>query len=248
MVAFFQNSSLLLCVTDRHFFVWDTVSRQIMWMVAANVACAAANSDLFVEKSLFAIAVRSSAPLSTSSMDVEPAEPAEPAKPAESIEGLANVEAKPSKPKKSSKESGKESKGSKSQKASAVSKSSKERKNAPSSAQPMDFSASRECDAVLVFDPESAVPVVSVKLTTKVFAMTWGRESIREGRRPCLYCLTERGEVVKIVEGEAEKVPIRSQETKKASAFDEVFEVDKVEELANEMRVKEDYSRDGEEA
>lgn len=237
-MAFFQNSSLLLCVTDRHFFVWDTVSRQIMWMVAANVACAAANSDLFVEKSLFAIAVRSSAPPSTSSMDVEPAEPAE------SIESMLNDEAKPSKPKKSSKES----KGSKSQKASTVSKSSKERKNAASSAEPTDFSASRECDAVLVFDPESAVPVVSVKLTTKVFAMTWGRESIREGRRPCLYCLTERGEVVKIVEGEAEKVAIRSQETKKASAFDEVFEVDKVEELANEMRVKEDYSRDGEEA
>ena len=206
--------------------------------VAANVACAAANSDLFVEKSLFAIAVRSSAPPSASSMDVEPAEPAE------SIESMPNDEAKPSKPKKSSKES----KGSKSQKASAVSKSSKERKNAGSSAEPTDLSASRECDAVLVFDPESAVPVVSVKLTTKVFAMTWGRESIREGRRPCLYCLTERGEVVKIVEGEAEKVAIRSQETKKASAFDEVFEVDKVEELANEMRVKEDYSRDGEEA
>ena len=204
-------------------------------MVAANVACAAANSDLFVEKSLFAIAVRSSAPPSTSSMDVEPAE---------SIESMPNDEAKPSKPKKSSKES----KGSKSQKASTVSKSSKERKNAASSAEPTDLSASRECDAVLVFDPESAVPVVSVKLTTKVFAMTWGRESIREGRRPCLYCLTERGEVVKIVEGEAEKVAIRSQETKKASAFDEVFEVDKVEELANEMRVKEDYSRDGEEA
>ena len=234
-MAFFQNSSLLLCVTDRHFFVWDTVSRQIMWMVAANVACAAANSDLFVEKSLFAIAVRSSAPPSTSSMDVEPAE---------SIDSMPNDEAKPSKPKKSSKES----KGSKSQKASTVSKSSKERKNAASSAEPTDLSASRECDAVLVFDPESAVPVVSVKLTTKVFAMTWGRESIREGRRPCLYCLTERGEVVKIVEGEAEKVAIRSQETKKASAFDEVFEVDKVEELANEMRVKEDYSRDGEEA
>ena len=157
---------------------------------------------------------------------------------------MPNDEAKPSKPKKSSKES----KGPKSQKASTVSKSSKERKNAASSAEPTDLSASRECDAVLVFDPESAVPVVSVKLTTKVFAMTWGRESIREGRRPCLYCLTERGEVVKIVEGEAEKVAIRSQETKKASAFDEVFEVDKVEELANEMRVKEDYSRDGEEA
>ena len=55
-------------------------------------------------------------------------------------------------------------------------------------------------------------------------------------------------DAAKIVEGEAEKVAIRSQETKKASAFDEVFEVDKVEELANEMRVKEDYSRDGEEA
>lgn len=235
-IAFFQNSSLLLCVTECHFFVWDTVARQIVWMVAAPVACAAANSDLFAEKSLFAVAVRSAAP--PAPMEVETVE---------TVETSAKEAAKPSKSKKSKKESKKSEKESKSQKASSGSQAGKDAKEAPQPAEPIAARASREADAVLIFDPSSSVPVVSVKLTTKVLAMTWGRESIQEGRRMCLYCLTERGEVVKFVEGEAEKVPVRSQETKRASAFDEVFEVDKVEELASEMRVKENYSRGAEE-
>ena len=101
---------------------------------------------------------------------------------------------------------------------------------------------SGECYAVLIYDPESAVPIVSMKLKTRVMAMTWGRESAQEGKQLCLFCLTKKGEIIELVEGELEKVD--SKEQMKPTAFDEVFEVDKVENLSKKVMKKENYSRD----
>ena len=100
-------------------------------------------------------------------------------------------------------------------------------------------------DTVLIFKPESQVPVASITLTTKVHAMCWGKTSIQEGRQMCLFCLTEKREIIQIVEGEV-KTPANStqpDETPVISAFDEVFEVDKVEERANSLRQESDYSK-----
>lgn len=201
-------------------------------MNIASVDCAAANSDLITEKSLFAVAVRNSTRRTDALMAAKAASSAE------------TKDEKSSKSKNA--KSGKGSKGSKTFKGSKGWKSDKKSKSSMSFFELHEIFQSGESDTVLIFDPERSVPVVSIKLSTKILAMTWARESVAEGRRMCLYCLTERGEVVKIVEGAVEKVPIQSQEVKKASAFDEVFEVDKVEELANEMNVKDGYSRNGE--
>lgn len=101
---------------------------------------------------------------------------------------------------------------------------------------------SGECYAVLICDPESATPIMSMKLKTKVMAMAWGRESAQEGRQLCLFCLTKKGELIELVEGELKRV--ENKEPMKATAFDEVFEVDKVESLSKKMMKKENYCRD----
>ena len=59
----------------------------------------------------------------------------------------------------------------------------------------------------------------------------------------CLFCLTDRREIIKIVEGEAERVELVGDEVKKVTAFDEVFDVDKVEEMAETMKRTKNYSR-----
>ena len=59
----------------------------------------------------------------------------------------------------------------------------------------------------------------------------------------CLFCLTDRREIIKIVEGEAERVELVGDEVKKVTAFDEVFDVDKVEEMAETMKRAKNYSR-----
>ena len=61
----------------------------------------------------------------------------------------------------------------------------------------------------------------------------------------CLFCLTEKREIIQIVEGEVQSPANSAQpdETPVISAFDEVFEVDKVEERANTLRQESDYSK-----
>ena len=100
-----------------------------------------------------------------------------------------------------------------------------------------------ETDSILILSPESSTPVASVTLNAHVEAMCWGKESIRSGRRVCLFCLTDRREIIKIVEGEAERVELVGDEVKKVTAFDEVFDVDKVEEMAETMKRTKNYSR-----
>ena len=100
-----------------------------------------------------------------------------------------------------------------------------------------------ETDSILILSPESSTPVASVTLNAHVEAMCWGKESIRSGSRVCLFCLTDRREIIKIVEGEAERVELVGDEVKKVTAFDEVFDVDKVEEMAETMKRTKNYSR-----
>ena len=60
----------------------------------------------------------------------------------------------------------------------------------------------------------------------------------------CLFCLTEKREIIQIVEGEAKEGPFSGvEESKGFSAFDEVFDVDKVEERAQALKKATDYSR-----
>ena len=101
---------------------------------------------------------------------------------------------------------------------------------------------SRKCYVVLIYDPESATPIMSIKLKTKVVAMTWGRESAQEGKQLCLFCLTKKGEIIELVEGEPKKV--ENKELMKPTAFDEVFEVDKVASLSKNMMQTENYRKD----
>ena len=103
---------------------------------------------------------------------------------------------------------------------------------------------SEQADTVLIFRPESATPVASVSLTTRVHCMCWGKTSIQEGRKLCLFCLTEKREIIQIVEGEVKKTTSSGMEENEGfSAFDEVFDVDKVEERANALKKDSDYSK-----
>ena len=107
-------------------------------------------------------------------------------------------------------------------------------------------------DTILVFHPTSSSPITSITLATNVVALTYGRESVRHGRRPCIFALTERREVIKIVEGEGERVTTgmmdgenehENEHEQTVSAFDEVFDVDQVEKRAQTVRAETDYSR-----
>jgi len=103
-------------------------------------------------------------------------------------------------------------------------------------------------DTILVFQPESSSPIASITLTTNVVALAWGRESVRLGRRACIFALTERREVIKIVDGEVvvqEKEEEKEEEEEETaiSAFDEVFDVDQVEKRAQSIRAETDYSK-----
>lgn len=113
-------------------------------------------------------------------------------------------------------------------------------------------------DTILVFHPASSSPITSITLATNVVALTYGRESVRHGRRPCIFALTERREVIKIVEGEGERVTTgamngenehdkenenENENEQTISAFDEVFDVDQVEKRAQTVRAETDYSK-----
>ena len=102
-------------------------------------------------------------------------------------------------------------------------------------------------DTILVFQPASSSPIASITLTTNVVALAWGRESVRLGRRSCIFALTERREVIKIVDGEVivqeEKEENGEEEEMAISAFDEVFDVDQVEKRAQSVRAETDYSK-----
>lgn len=100
-----------------------------------------------------------------------------------------------------------------------------------------------ESDSLLFFQPESATPVASVTLNTKVWALAYGREGARQGRRRCVFAMTEKKEIVKVVEGEV-KEAMEEEETT-ISAFDEVFDVDQVEKEAENLRKGRDYSGRG---
>ena len=154
-VGFFPETSLLLVVTAHAFFVLDVLSRQTLWLVAAD------------------------------------------------------EEKKPKEPK-AIKEEKKRS-----------------RKRLP---------AAR---SVLIFSPESATPLASVTLSVGVEAMCWGKEA----ERLCLHCVTRRREIVTVVEGEV-AVPETAEEEKPVTAFDEVFDVDKVQEMAETLKAKKNYRRD----
>lgn len=101
-----------------------------------------------------------------------------------------------------------------------------------------------EGDTILIFTPQSSTPVASVTLASPVLALVWGRESVRLGRRVCLFALTERREIIKIVEGEASTMEVESHgDEEKVTAFDEVFDVDLVEKRAQTIRTEKNYSR-----
>lgn len=70
--------------------------------------------------------------------------------------------------------------------------------------------------------------------------MCWGRTSIQEGRRMSLFCLTEKREIIQIVEGESE-LKMVNESAEGVTAFDEVFDVDKVEERASVLKKGSDY-------
>lgn len=55
----------------------------------------------------------------------------------------------------------------------------------------------------------------------------------------CLFCLTEKREIIQIVEGEGALSTMESE--KAVTAFDEVFDVDKVEERALALNQANDY-------
>ncbi len=97
-------------------------------------------------------------------------------------------------------------------------------------------------DSILIFTPQSSTPIASVTLSTPVLAMVWGRDSVRLGRRLCLFALTERREIIKIVEGEASEEEESHGDEEKVTAFDEVFDVDLVEKRAQTIQAEKDYS------
>ena len=191
-VGFFPETSLLLVVTAHAFFVLDVLSRQTLWLVAADVALCAVAQDTPAARPLFAVALRPA---------VDAPEPKEIKEKKE--------EKKPKEPK-AIKEEKKRS-----------------RKRLP---------AAR---SVLIFSPESATPLASVTLSVGVEAMCWGVEA----ERLCLHCMTRRREIVTVVEGEV-AVPETAEEEKPVTAFDEVFDVDKVQEMAETLKAKKNYRRD----
>ena len=171
-VVFFPETSLLLVVTTHAFFVVDVLSRQTLWLVAADVALCAAAQNTPAGRPLFAVALRP-----------------------------AVVEAE-------------EEKDSRSRKKPAAART------------------------VLVFSPESATPLASVTLSVGVEAMCWGVEEARM----CLLCVTRRHEIVTVVEGEV-RAPEVMEEEKPVTAFDEVFDVDKVQEMAESLKTTKNYRR-----
>ena len=179
-VGFFPETSLLLVVTAHAFFVLDVLSRQTLWLVAADVALCAVAQDTPAARPLFAVALR----------------------PATEVKEEKEIKEKKEEKKRS-------------------------RKRLP---------AAR---SVLIFSPESATPLASVTLSVGVEAMCWGKEA----ERLCLHCVTRRREIVTVVEGEV-AVPETAEEEKPVTAFDEVFDVDKVQEMAETLKAKKNYRRD----
>ena len=175
-------------MTDESVYVWDIITRQILWMNAVAIRCSASNARLHPDIPYFAIAVKSTSRFLLSS---------------------------------------------------EISSEISSEKNVLS----VDQQAVHH-DSVLIFKPESQIPVASITLTTKVHAMCWGKTSIEAGRQMCLFCLTEKREIIQIVEGEILSTITKPDETPVVSAFDEVFEVDKVEERANALRQESDYSKE----
>lgn len=55
-----------------------------------------------------------------------------------------------------------------------------------------------------------------------------------------LFCLTEKREIIQIVEGESE-LKMVNESAEGVTAFDEVFDVDKVEERASVLKKGSDY-------
>lgn len=194
-VGFFPETSLLLVVTAHAFFVLDVLSRQTLWLVAADVALCAVAQDTPAARPLFAVALRPAA------------EAPEPKEIKEKKEEKKPKEPKEAKEKKEEKK--------------------RSRKRLP---------AAR---SVLIFSPESATPLASVTLSVGVEAMCWGKEA----ERLCLHCVTRRREIVTVVEGEV-AVPETAEEEKPVTAFDEVFDVDKVQEMAETLKAKKNYRRD----
>ena len=184
-VGFFPDTSLLLVATAHSFFVLDVLSRQTLWLVAADAALCAVAQDTPAGRPLFAVALRPAA---------------------EAKETKQAKEAKQAKDGKKEKRS---------------------RKRLPSA------------QSILIFNPESATPLASVTLSVSVEAMCWGREA----EHMCLHCVTRRREVVTVVEGEV-AVPETMEEEKPVTAFDEVFDVDKVQEMAETLKAKKNYRRD----
>ena len=160
-ISFFEHSSLLLVITPHSLYTVDLLSKQVLWLLLADVTKVAVNESCLTDRPLFAVTLHNSS----------------------------------------------------------------------------------DTDTILILSPESSRPVASVTLNAHVEAMCWGKESVRSGRRVCLFCLTDRREIIRIVEGEAERAELVGDEVKKVTAFDEVFDVDKVEEMAETMKRKQNYSR-----
>lgn len=79
-------------------------------------------------------------------------------------------------------------------------------------------------------------------LSTPVLAMVWGRDSVRLGRRLCLFALTERREIIKIVEGESSEEKSPTGDEEKVTAFVKCLMVDLVEKRAQTIQAEKDYS------
>lgn len=171
-ISFFHHSSILLATTDHTLFLWDTLTRQILWCLHGEIHASATTQYNPLDDPLFAVAVQSLSYFHDSFVE---------------------------------------------------------------STQP-------SVDSILIFTPQSSTPIASVTLSTPVLAMVWGRDSVRLGRRLCLFALTERREIIKIVEGEASEEEESHGDEEKVTAFDEVFDVDLVEKRAQTIQAEKDYS------
>ena len=85
-----------------------------------------------------------------------------------------------------------------------------------------------------------------VVLLFNFLAMPWLAEhQIKDVDYNTFVSMTEKKEIVKVVEGEVKETTEATEEEMTISAFDEVFDVDQVEKEAENLRKGRDYSRRG---
>ncbi len=115
---------------------------------------------------------------------------------------------------------------------------------------------------VAIYRPESPIPICGYKLLNKVIAMEWGYYMENDLQLPCLYLLTSRREILCLKEVNEQDdthhhqmeiytmnikntslIDMTNPEEDQSSAYDQVFGIDQVEKMKQELKNQQEQHR-----